>query len=193
MLPSAPEIMAANDGSTLRIPETLLRKATTTFELGCNGQNLITPCNDWTVLKNWLDEQTLAAEESSTVATTGQVKLILINFDLDLWTAGGDPESCLLGLLDTLQIPQSVYTREDIVRSILFAPSFDTFDQPGINAYQAVAQCIVCDTSGIAWRYYPQSLTSIGVAWSTDKEAGRRLHLFSKKLFCSTNYYIIPC
>lgn len=119
-------------------------------------------------LATWLAHKSASAGYSARGSAVGSIRLALVDLNPGLWIEIGHPESYLLDLLRTLQIPQTAYTRDDVVISHSFPPKLDDYGSAPSN--EVLTQSVACNTSGLAWKYFPQTLTSVGIVWSRDQE-----------------------
>ena len=160
-----------------RLLQVLNRMATKTFALDYTNSDTfpaLPPSTSYrTELSTWLLNESALARYPKTVCMTGRMRLAVVDFNPALWIRNGSPESYMLKLLCTLQIPQTAYTKDDVVISHIFPPELD--EHSSVPSTEVVTQSVACNTSGIAWKFYHQSLTTVGVAWSIYREGRQEI------------------
>jgi len=146
--------------------------ATRTFELEHSDavpRQLLAPSiSHRTDLSTWLAHKSANARGPARGPAIGRIQLALVDLNPGLWIENGHPESYLLDLLREFRIPQIAYTRDDIVIARAFPPTLDEYGSTPSN--EVLTQSVACNTSGLAWKYFPQTLTGVGILWSIDQE-----------------------
>lgn len=122
----------------------------------------------------WLSNESAIAKSRNSATVSGHLRLVVVDCNPAFWVQNGSSYSYVMELLDTLKIPRTAYTDEDMIQSHVFPPSLDechALPSTKLSSSQSVA----CGDSGIAWNFHPQNFTSVGVAWSTKTEGRREI------------------
>ena len=149
-----------------RLLQLLNRMATQTFEMDAQSESLST--SSQSELPAWLVRQSTEAGISKGASETGRIKLAVVDLKPAFWIQSGDPTLYVMALLDALRISRVAFVVDDVVKSRTFPPSLD--EHGSLASEDVLARSVACKDSGIAWRFYPQSATTVGVAWCVDAE-----------------------
>ncbi|KAL9623305.1 MAG: hypothetical protein Q9160_002412 [Pyrenula sp. 1 TL-2023] len=130
--------------------------------------------------KTWLSNELALAESLDTAAVSGHIRLVVVDYNPVFWIQNRCPYSSVMDLLDVLEIPRNAYTVDDIVQSHVFPPTLDECSVP--LSTQILSRSVACGDSGIAWKFHRKTLTSTGVAWSTNEEGREEIEYILDKV-----------